>query len=593
MYLKKLYTEPSLFEPIIFCNWINFIFGAKPTAATDEKEQKKSLNWIWKSLCLDFINFCLLSNESERIALAKRKWALGWENCVLEFEIDDVTYTIKRRFSDPNAGIVFGTKEEKNTYKLVDLKRILGSFIFNDYSKESINYKDSYYRELMNFFIKVESNKKWKFVDPIRYYERSREIDVNVIHFFLLELNNLLLQKKKEVVDEMDDNEKVQVSVEKFLRSNYKLDISETKNKIDDMSEKLDKSEKMIKEFKLSWQFDNIQNELNQLTEIIKSKRYEILSSKDQLSIYEESIKLPLPNKIWVIRIENLYNQVNTLLAQNVKKTLKDAIEFRQGIEVSRKKFLKEEMDKLNKIIKELSEEVESQEGERTRLYSILQSKEAISDLSESYFELNMKKAELSRLQSQIILHTQAEENNWTLSVEDSKLNQEIARYINWEAQSKIQSFRKYFKDLFESIYGEDREDAVFDITTTTDTKEKVNIKVQLPRGLSKGMNHGRTLIYDLSVLLRRVMNKDKWPMFLIHDGIFDGMYVWHFIHLYKCLKELSKKYKFQYIVTFNEVWQLDKSYWGKSNKDFQTEVIAKEAIKILWPNNKLLPKSF
>ena len=59
--LKKLYTEPEYFEPIIFDTGVNIIIG-------DKSDKSKKTNGVGKSMCIEFINFCLLkSKDSSRV----------------------------------------------------------------------------------------------------------------------------------------------------------------------------------------------------------------------------------------------------------------------------------------------------------------------------------------------------------------------------------------------------------------------------------------------------------------------------------------------------------------------------------------------
>ena len=53
MKLRKLYSEPPIFDPITFYDGLNIILG-------DKNNTKDKTNGVGKSLAIDFINFCLL-----------------------------------------------------------------------------------------------------------------------------------------------------------------------------------------------------------------------------------------------------------------------------------------------------------------------------------------------------------------------------------------------------------------------------------------------------------------------------------------------------------------------------------------------------
>ena len=56
--LKKLYSEPSIFDPIEFESGINIILG-------ERSESSNKTNGVGKSMSIEFINFCLLKKVSE------------------------------------------------------------------------------------------------------------------------------------------------------------------------------------------------------------------------------------------------------------------------------------------------------------------------------------------------------------------------------------------------------------------------------------------------------------------------------------------------------------------------------------------------
>ena len=57
IYLKRLYSEPEVFNPIQFESGLNLILGEK-------NETSEKTNGVGKSLSIEFINFCLLKQFS-------------------------------------------------------------------------------------------------------------------------------------------------------------------------------------------------------------------------------------------------------------------------------------------------------------------------------------------------------------------------------------------------------------------------------------------------------------------------------------------------------------------------------------------------
>lgn len=113
-----------------------------------------------------------------------------------------------------------------------------------------------------------------------------------------------------------------------------------------------------------------------------------------------------------------------------------------------------------------------------------------------------------------------------------------------------------------------------------------------MPAMRSEGKNQGRTLIYDLAVLLDAVEKESNCPGFLVHDGIFDSMDKAHFVAIVNLLNSMNRSgRKFQYILPINEEGTLNEKF---GNVDEVTPgKIEQEAIIVLTPGKKLLGTSW
>lgn len=61
--IKKLYTEPTIIDPIEFFDGVNLVLGVK-----DETSNKN--NGVGKSLSMEFLNFALLASKNKsRVSL--------------------------------------------------------------------------------------------------------------------------------------------------------------------------------------------------------------------------------------------------------------------------------------------------------------------------------------------------------------------------------------------------------------------------------------------------------------------------------------------------------------------------------------------
>ncbi|MXO78609.1 AAA family ATPase [Paenibacillus sp. OT2-17] len=60
--LMKLYSQPEVFEPILFEDGVNIILGEKSDATTTSG---RKTNGVGKSMSIEFINFCLFKKYSD------------------------------------------------------------------------------------------------------------------------------------------------------------------------------------------------------------------------------------------------------------------------------------------------------------------------------------------------------------------------------------------------------------------------------------------------------------------------------------------------------------------------------------------------
>lgn len=590
MYLKRLYSEPAgLFSSVEFKDGVNFIFGRKDK----ESDKKDSLNGIGKSLLVDLIDFCLLStlksDPSSRLSKAK-KYMEGY-SIVLEFEIDGKDYLLKRSPSNPNKDIEFGLVETgTKPYTEVEIKPLLADLIFLNQNYQG-KYSNRWLRKLIPFFIKKERPKKGgEFTDPVRYLEEVRPIELNVYHLFLMGIDNTLADKNLNIQENLKEKQPFMDSVEKFVQETYGLEnISTAHSEIDKIKRDIKSIETNIASFKLASEYQDAETEANKLTVKIKELWYKNYSNRKNIENYKASYRQDI--NINVNQIENLYKEASELLAGQIKKTLNDAIEFRKQLSNSRKNFLAKEIESINVEVKNNDETISALEEERAKIFGFLSAKAAISDLSEAYLSLSKRRESLNDLEGKVKMYLDVSKEKADLKSEEAKLVVEIISFIQDIQANKLPAFRDIFVEIYNSAYVGNKNESTFDISLKEKTDAKIDINVTFPADLSKGKNRGRTLIYDLAILFHAIRENIRAPRFLIHDGIFDGMYKGHFVHLYEYLEKRKTKERFQYIVTLNEEGELNENF---GNTDLLTiERISNEAIINLTPSNKLFGKSW
>jgi uncharacterized protein YydD (DUF2326 family) len=587
MYLHKIYSEPDgLFETVTFKDGINFIFGKKDTVSNP----KESLNGIGKSLFLDFLDFCFLSSFDKRRTprLFKALDLIKDYKVALEFEIERKIYVIKRGFVNPTKDIKFGLLENVKSYSRKELSPILCDLLFKNVSYEG-KYSNKWLRKILPFFIKIEKPKKEPFIDPIEYIRESSVLELNQYHLFLMGIDNILAHENYRVQKDLKEIKPVLKGIASLIEETYGLrNIADATNQTNRLNSEIRKLDKVIATFKLADEYKIVEEDANKLTKTIKELWYHNYADRKKLEVYHDSTKRT--TDISTIKIRNLYNEVNELLASNVKKSLDEAIKFRKELAISRQEFLREEIKTIELAIKKRTKKIEDLEEKRAKIFTFLSTKKAIRDLSEAYLALSQKREILNELEGKIKLHTDLSIEKAELETESAKIAADIISFLG-KINGPKGEFWDVFSEIYDSVYTEDKDESAFSISFNEKKEAKIDIDVTFPSGASKGRNQGRTLIYDLAILFHAIKKNIKCPRFLIHDGIFDGIDKAHFVCLYEFLEHLKTSRRFQYIVTLNQEGTLSERF-GHVEK-VTPEKISKEAILVLTPTNKLLKHNF
>ncbi len=590
MFLKRLYSEPSgLFcsgkpdhpDTIVFKNGFNFIFGKKDSSS----ESKETLNGIGKSTLADLIDFCLLADFSSRNKrLYKEKDRLENHKIILEFEIQGVDYIIKRSITDTK-NIEFGFINQEEVISIKDAKEILLKLIFKNPTYDGCA-NEKWYRSLMAFFIKVHKRKKGDFSDPINYLTQSNKLsELNQYHFFLMGLDNNLLCQNYALQKDVRDRNTAISQVKRLVEKGYGISINDVDSQLRKLKNEISKARAAVDAFKLAEQFKDVETRLNELTVKIKSLSEQNFWMEKKVKSYRESYNQNDNLSDSKIKgIERLYAEVNEQLSKIIQKSLKEAVEFRKKMALSREEFLKEEIQKLEAEINKNEKEKNEIDEQRRKLFLLLQSKEAFTDLTQAFYYLGEREKEYSDLESKTKTYKDLELEKLNYKKQDAEIGIEMNTFIE-SIKDKIDAFEQLFSEVYNQIYPQSMSSG-FSIASS-DSVDKVTINISFDRDESKGWNKGRTLVYDISILLNAIRNNIQMPRFLLHDGIFDGMDRSQFVELYHYVQNLQKEgYAFQYIVTMIEDGELNGNF-GDTD-DLTVENIAEEAVAVYTPSQRL-----
>ncbi len=582
VFLKRIYSKPDgLFDPVDFKQGINVIYGEK----SETSRHQDSLNYIGKSTFIDLINFCLLSNIPPRLKRAKS--FLDEHSIVLEIEIDGVGYSIERNTKKPSIIYWGRTNQGKSEYQLNDLKRELCDLFFKDNNYKGY-YNNEWFRQLLPFFIKVQQKGKNIYKNAVNYIEGMKTLEAIQYHLFLLGIDNTLAKDNCNLTVELKRREPVVKEIESFVKETYKLqDIQDANNMVSKLERDIKRLSENINVFKLGEQYADIEKQANKITEKINEYIFRNHQDRRKIESYKKSFEQDI--KISPSKVERIYKELNEQLGFSIKKTLQQAVDFKNNLIKSRQNFISDEIRKLESDLQQRESEINKLDGERAKLFGFLAEKEAIKDLTNAFYLLNKKKEEISQIESKLQTYNDFHREILDLKENEARLDKDINNFII-KTQGEIGIFRTIFHALYNTLYVEQKDRAIFNIAAKLKSDAKFDIKIDAPGIYSEGKNRGCILLYDLAVIFQAIQKGRTFPGFLIHDGIFDGIHKSHFVALMNYLEIKSSKDNFQYIFTANkeDIFMKDALNCGELTFDLKNKAIA-----IYTPENKLFKRDF
>jgi len=593
MKLISISSEPKGLFPhtkdgsgvIFFRSGLNFIFGRKDSNA----DAKESLNAIGKSLFLDLIDFCLLSSFDKRnVRLFEAKNHLADYAVVLKFGCDGKEYTIKRSANTPSM-TQFGETGALDSFSDIEiLKPILARTILGERIRKEGNSLS--FRTLLSFFLKIHKDKTKQFTDPIKFSSHDSLARLVPYHLFLLGIDNSLSLRNASLLEQSKSLTDAITQIRQFAEKKYQLDVAEVESEVDGLKSEVNSLQENADAFKLADTYEDVEAEANTLTVTIKNLVAQNFADSDKISLYEESYRLKDdPQLAW--NVSRIYSDLNEQLGVQVGIALSDALAFRKALSDSRKDFLSDEIGSLKILIESRNLQIKELEDERALKFKFLEAKNAISDLTQAFHAINEKRRKISELEGKVKLYNDLKKEKSDNRAERTQLERAMIELLE-VAKEKIARFRAIFTEVYGSAYPSGAAKSYFTLTVDPKKDAKTILDVKIPGMRSEGKNQGRTLIYDLSVVVNGIKEGLHLPRFLAHDGIFDGMDKAHFVGICNLISSLvEQNTEIQYIIPLNEEGTLTEQFGNVEG--FTSEEIAERAILVLTPKRKLLGVNF
>ena len=531
--LIKLYSSPEIFKPIEFHDGLNFIMGEK----VDENVKKgKKTNGVGKSMCSEFIDFCLLkSASSSRVMKIPVDKLPEDTKIILDLEINNQSIQIIRTKEKPEKPIITINKEKIEFSNIDDAKQELKKLVFSDFPEEI----DMSFREFLDPFMREENS---EFKDILLDYGGSKEIKP---HAFLFGLDISLINKIQEEFKEIDKLNIHKKKLKKFLTENGTKKIDDIRSMLNSLSSDLIKIESALESFKSNEAYEVQQDDLVKIQIEIDKLRSRQSALKFQLKKIKTFPNLEAINKS---EIEIVYNQFKNGLGDMIARSIEEVVIFKEKIDEFQKKLIHEKVDSLNEELNIITKNLQALEESRTEKIKIIDQKGVLKDIKNGYAIYHQKKDSYSNIKSNYESYERIDKEWSDMKLEKDKHFQSLGSLL-FEAKTAIDSFNKTILIIHEYIM--DSSEASFDIKTVnkSGSKQILNFEMRIDDDGSHSVNRTKVFIYDIALLFNE-FTKERHPHFLIHDNILevDGDTI------EKSLSFLIEKEgnDFQYILTLN-----------------------------------------
>ncbi|NBB28057.1 DUF2326 domain-containing protein [Cellulophaga sp. BC115SP] len=532
--INRLYSEPEIFTPISFDFGVNIIMGEK-----SEKTNKKI--GVGKSVCIEFINFCLLKRISDsRLNLIPKKNAEIIDSQIkLNFDFNNKKVIISRSISKPEQVSIQIDGEHIHFDKLDDASEYLGNLYFEKYPA---NTKRLSFRNLLQPIIRDERS---EFKDLIQCFDTIKRIPLDYSpHLFFLNLGLEKYAELKKLNKEIDVKNTVFKETKKFVTNNNEIKIQDAKAHLNELESEVGKVNKAIENLKTNESFELIQEDLVKLEAKLADLRTKQQAIKFEIKQIDS---FPKPESIDDNDLKIIFNQFKKGLGDLVEKSLDDLKEFKNKIDGFRNSIVNDRLTSLKSELSEINSIVRKLDEEYSEKIALLDNGEVLKDLKTSIRVFNEKNRELNNLRSLIQKYDESERIKKKLETEKSVLISDLEEEL-YKNQEMLKSFKESILNIHERIMG--NREAHFEIKTTKN-QNVIDFIMRIDDDGSHSTERMKVFIYDISLMLNEY-TRNNHPRFLIHDNIFeDDDSIEKSLNF---LFEYNRKTpnEFQYIVTLN-----------------------------------------
>lgn len=565
--INRLYSENNFFDEIVFHDGVNLILGEK---YDNSSVKGRKTNGVGKSMSIEFLDFCFLSDyDKSRIAKIPKEVFDVEEYVMLDLDIGDDAVTIKRNRKEEDKPIIIRNGKAVSFEKIQDAREYLTGLIFSKLNGKQVPS----FRNLFSILMRDERS---EFTDIIKCHDLTKRIPDDLsTHLFMLGFSLESYRNSLDTIKEIEGTTKIISENKKELTQGGQKKISDVRAELNALEDELQKMEDAIESFKTNETFDSMEAEIVELENLLDQLR------KRQKALrydYEKIRRMPKPEQVDENEIELVYNQFNNDLGNAVVKSLTEVVGFKNKIEEFQRTLVNQKARELENQLKDIAEQIRILDDEYSEKLKVIDKKGVLKNLKTSLKIYETKKDALSHTK---YLFDEYEKNDKKKKVLKLQKTQEIMK-IDEEIEKNsevIHSFINTILEIHESIMG--NKECSFDIQTIDNARSKtpVVLNLRIYDDGSHSVDRTKVFIYDMALLFNQY-TRQRHPLFLVHDNIFDVDQD----TLVQCLNYVYKQegqfQDFQYILTLNrdKIENEERRKWIKMDIDeHQVAIFTKE----------------
>ena len=537
--LNRLYSESNIFEEISFHDGVNIILGEK---YDDSSVKGRKTNGVGKSMSIEFLDFGFLNDyEKSRIAKIPKEVFSLEENVILDLDIGDEAITIKRNRKQADQPVIIREGRTVSFDKLQDAREYLTGLIFPKLNGKKVPS----FRNLFSILMRDERS---EFTDIIKCHDLTKKIPDDLsAHLFLLGFSLEAYKNTLETIKEIEAVNTVIAKDKKELTQEGKKKISDVKAELNALEDELQKLEDAIESFKTNETFDSMEADLIELEDLLDQLR------KRQKALrydYEKIRKMPKPEQIDDREIELVYNQFKSELGNAVVKSLNEVVGFKNKIEEFQRTLVNQKAKELESQLKSIAEQIRVLDDEYSEKLKVIDKKGVLKNLKVSLKIYEAKKDSISHTKFLFDQYEKNEKKKRMLNLQKTQQLMEIDSEIE-QNKEIMDDFIDTILEIHESIMG--NKECSFSLQTVDKARKKtpVELTLRIYDDGSHSVDRTKVFIYDMALLFNQY-TRDRHPLFLVHDNIFDVDQD----TLVQCLNYIYKQEEqyqdFQYILTLN-----------------------------------------